>query len=95
MPKHSLGQLWHCKKGDHVTVNGIKLLVEKVDSFDPADDHEEHTKEIHLKGKDAAGREGDFLIELSDSMRSFYRIDKPDSFTTKKVELQVHSIHPE
>jgi len=95
MQKHSLGKLWNVVKGDSVSVNGLKLLVDHVDSFDAEDEHEEFTKEIFLKGKDKEGAHAEFMIELSDSLRTFYLIERPDSFTKKKTELPVENISPE
>lgn len=94
MAGFTFGKLWQAAKGDIVTVNGTKFKVEKVDSFDPEDNHEEKTKEIFLAPAQK-GMEGEYLIELSDSLRSFYRIEQPDSFTNKKVEIPIENISPE
>jgi hypothetical protein len=84
------GKLWNVQKSDTVIVNGKKYKVEKVDSFDPEDEHEEHLKEIYLSGHD-----GKYLIELTDSLRTFYRLEQPDSFTKKRVEIPIEEINPE
>jgi len=99
---YSTGQLWDVKKGDSVVVNGLKLKVEKVDTIEAESEDEEQTKEIFLKGvkhgnghEHASGEEQEYLIDLSDSLRTFYRMDKLDSYTTKKVEIPIETISPE
>jgi hypothetical protein len=88
MAGFSSGKLWNVKKGDSVTINGTKFKVEKIDSFDAEDqEHEEMTKEIFLSDN--------HLIEISNSLRSFYKLEHPDSFSKKKTEIPIESIDPE
>ena len=87
MPGFSAGKLWNVKKGDSITVNALKLKVLNVESLDSDGDHEEATKEIHLSGN--------HLLEVSDSLRTFYKIEHLDSFNKKKTEIPIHTIDPE